>query len=169
MASHGRLQRVLRHLFIPDWVAKRPFTRDVLLRIKDAVHASEARHDGELRVVVEASLPLAPVLRGLSARHRAHDVFAQQRVWDTEHDCGVLIYLQLIDRRVEIVADRGIARRVEQHEWDAICRGMESAFREGAYQQGVLAAIGTITALLARHFPRRGNHPNELPDAPTVL
>ncbi|NBR29019.1 MAG: hypothetical protein EBT83_11515, partial [Betaproteobacteria bacterium] len=91
------------------------------------------------------------------------------RVWDTEHNSGVLIYVQLVDRRIEIVADRGIAARVAQPEWDAICRRMEAAFRERRFEAGALAAIAEITALLARHFPPQGDNPNELSDKPVIL
>jgi uncharacterized membrane protein len=100
---------------------------------------------------------------------RAEDVFSQLHVWDTEYNSGVLIYVQLVDRRIEIVADRGIAAKVEQAEWNTICRAMEQAFKEGRFAEGALQAIERITALLARHFPPRGKNPNELPDKPAVL
>jgi len=96
-------------------------------------------------------------------------VFALLDVWDTEENTGVLIYVQLVDRAIEIVADRGIAKRVPQAEWDAICRAMERAFRAHRYEQGALEAIGTVTAILARHFPPGAANPNELPDKPVVL
>jgi uncharacterized membrane protein len=109
------------------------------------------------------------VLRGQSARERATEVFSNLRVWDTAHNSGVLIYVQLVDRRIEIVADRGINAKVPQPEWDAICRRMEAAFRESRYEGGALTAIGEITALLARHFPPHGDNPDELSDKPVVL
>jgi uncharacterized membrane protein len=105
----------------------------------------------------------------LSPRQLAHRVFAELGVWDTAENTGVLIYVQLVERRIEIVADRGIAERVPQHDWDAICRGMERAFKAGAYQQGALAAIAAVTQILAREFPAGGANPNELPDKPAVL
>ena len=104
------------------------------------------------------------------ARARAEDLFASLRVWDTEHNSGVLVYVQRVDRRIEIVADRGIAARVAQAEWDAICREMEAAFREGRFADGALRAIERCTGLLAAHFPARGRrNPNELPDRPILL
>ena len=96
-------------------------------------------------------------------------MFAELRVWDTGHNSGVLIYVQLADRRVEIVADRGINARVAQAEWDAICRTLETAYRDGAFEHGSLAAIAEISALLRRHFPAADMNPDELPNRPAVL
>ena len=161
------MTRALKHLFLPDWLALRAFSSSDLAKIGAAIHASEKQHDGELRFVIEASMPLA-FLR-TSTRRRAEALFAQLGVWDTEHNSGVLVYVQLIDRRIEIVADRGIAAKVEQAEWSAICRTMEFAFKKKNYLQGALLAIEAITQILARHFPPRRRNPNELPDKPTVL
>jgi len=163
------VRRTLKHLLLPDWLVRRPFPPAVLGRIGQAITASERRHDGELRFVVEGSLHPFDVWRDRSPRDRALEVFSMLRVWDTENDSGVLVYLQMVDRRIEIVADRGIARRVDQSEWDAICRRMESAFRAGRFEAGAVEAIGEITELLARHFPPTGGNPDELPDAPVVL
>ena len=163
------LGRVLKHLLVPHWIALRPFPQAMLKRIESAVGESEARHDGELRFAVEGGLDAEALWRGQSARGRAIELFAQLRVWDTEHNSGVLIYVQLVDRSIEIVADRGINAKVAQESWDGICRRMEAAFGEGRYEQGTLAAIDEVTALLARHFPPGGSNPNELPNQPVVL
>jgi uncharacterized membrane protein len=159
--------RILKHLLTPHWWALRAFPAGALREIEGAIKASERQHDGELRFAVEAGLPSGFLNK--SARARAEALFAQLRVWDTEHNSGVLIYVQLVDRRIEIVADRGIAARVEQHEWNAICRAMESAFKKNNYLEGALLAIASTTGLLARHFPPRGRNSNELPDKPVVL
>ncbi len=163
------VKRVIKHLFAPNWVVARAFSRAALQRIGAAIAKSEQSHDGELRFAVEAGLHLAPLMHGISPRQRARDVFAQLHVWDTEHNSGVLIYLQLVDRRIEIVADRGISARVAQAEWDAICRRMESSFKQGEFEAGSLKAIEEITGLLVMHFPPRGDNPNELPDHPVLL
>lgn len=163
------LKRTFKHLLAPDWLVYRAFSRPALQRIAAAIRQSEAAHRGELRFAVEAGLPLVQLLRGVTPRQRARQVFAQLDVWDTEHNSGVLIYVQLMDRRIEILADRGISAKVGQHEWDAICRRMEDTFRERRFEQGVLDGIREITALLGRHFPPRGVNPNELPDKPVVL
>ena len=163
------IKRIVKHLFAPHWIIARAFPRHALAAIENAIRASEQSHDGELRFAVEAGLDLLPLLRGQIPRQRAIEVFSALRVWDTEHNSGVLIYVQLVDHRIEIVADRGINARVEQQQWDAICRRMEEAFRQKRFEQGALAAIGEITALLARHFPPRGDNPDELSDRPVVL
>jgi uncharacterized membrane protein len=162
-------QRALKHLFTPDRVAMRAFSADVLGRIEAAINASERRHRGELRFALEASLEPLDVLRGIPARARALDLFASLRVWDTEENSGVLIYLQMVDHRIEIVADRGITRLVEQSRWDAVCRSMEVEFRAGRFESGTLAAINEVSELLAKHFPPSGDNPDELPNMPVVL
>lgn len=161
--------RVLKHLFTPQWVVARAFPRSTLDAVEAAIRASERTHDGELRFAVEAGHDLLPLLSGKTARQRAGEVFSNLRVWDTERNSGVLIYVQLVDRRIEIVADRGINAKVSQSEWDAICRRMEQSFRQQQYEQGALAAIDEITGLLARHFPPQGDNPDELPDQAVVL
>lgn len=161
--------RILKHLLTPHWVARRAFPRSALVRIERAIRESEKTHDGELRFAVEAGLHVLPLAKGLGPRERARQVFAQLGVWDTEHNSGVLIYVQLVDRRIEIVADRGVNARVGQEAWDAICRRMEQAFRAGRFEEGALHGIEAITALLARHFPPSGANGDELPDRPVVL
>ena len=163
------LKRIFRHLLTPGWFARRAFTRPVLLRIEAAIRESEKSHDGELRFAIEAGQHLAPLLAGITPRQRAREVFGQLHVWDTEHNSGVLIYLQLVDRRIEILADRGINAKVEQATWDGICRRMESAYRAGAFEAGTVEGISEITQLLARHFPPGDVNENELPDRPVVL
>jgi TPM domain len=163
------LFRLLKHLCTPDWVARRPFTPDVLRKIEQAIKASERQHDGELRFAVEGPLPLRSLVHSQRPRARAEELFSELRVWDTAHNSGVLVYVQLIDRQIEIVADRSIAAKVGQAEWNAICRAMEKSFREGRFAEGAQEAIERITALLAQHFPARGANPNELPDKPLVL
>ncbi len=163
------LKRVCRHLVAPDWLVFRVFSRAALKRIEDAVRQSETSHRGELRVAIEAGVGLLPLLRGVTPRGRALDTFARLRVWDTEENSGVLIYLQLGDRSIEIVADRGISAKVGQAQWDAICHRMEEAFRARRFEQGVLEGIAEITTLLATLFPARSRNPGELPDRPVVL
>jgi uncharacterized membrane protein len=162
-------KRIVRHLSIPRWLARRVFPDTALERIAQAVGRSEALHDGELRVVVEAGLGLADLVKGITPRERAAQVFSAQRVWDTERNSGVLLYLQLVDRDIEIVADRGIAAQVPQAAWEAICGRMEEAFRAGRFEQGMLDGIREITGLLAHYFPPRGSNPDELPDRPVLL
>ncbi len=147
----------------------RAFPQQLLRRVEEAIAASESAHGGELRVVVEANLPLPDLLQGRSTRARAIELFSQLRVWDTEHNSGVLVYLQLIDRRVEIVADRGINARLGQAFWDGVCRRLETAFRAGDFEGGTLSALSTITLALREHFAAVDENPDELPNAPLVL
>lgn len=161
------LLRGLKHLAMPRAIARLKFPQSSLDAIEAAIRNSEMRHRGEIRFAVEASLDLRDLAGG--ARRRAENLFASLRVWDTEDNSGVLIYVQLADRRVEIVADRGITARVPQPAWDAICRRLEDAYRQRRFEAGTVAAIGEITELLVSHFPASETNPNELPDAPLVL
>lgn len=161
------MRRALKHALMPHWLAMRAFPQAALAKIERAVKASEQQHGGEIRFALEGPLHLAHLR--LSPRERARQVFGQLGVWDTEERSGVLIYVQLVDRRIEIVADRGIASRVKQAEWDAVCRAMERSFKAGQFQAGALEAIQSVTAILARHFPPGPGNPNELSDKPAVL
>jgi uncharacterized membrane protein len=167
-----QLFRLFRHLLLPGWWVRRAFTPPLLRAIEAAIGASEVRHQGELRLVLEANLPLPGLLHGQTARARAIELFSQLRVWDTAHNNGVLIYLQLIDRQVEIVADRGIDAEVGPAFWSGVCQKMEAAFRQRRFEAGTLAALDEITAILAQRFPAPGESPpktNELSDAPLLL
>ena len=163
------IKRITRHLLAAPWQVGRAFPRRTLNAIEHAIKASEATHAGQIRFAVEGALHTSPLFKGQSARERAIEVFAQLRVWDTEHNDGVLIYLLLADRDVEIVADRGVHAKVRAHEWEAICRTMESAFKQGNYEGGVVSGILAVTQHLAKHFPAGGRSNNELSDKPVVL
>jgi uncharacterized membrane protein len=161
--------RMLKHLLTPRWWARQRFPATLRQEIAAAVTASEGLHRGELRIAVEGPLPLRVLWRDLSPRERAIEMFSRLRVWDTEENSGILIYLQLVDRRVEILADRGIAARVPQAAWDALCRDLEAAMQVGHCREGVLAAIADATRLLTGHFPARAINPNELSDKPVLI
>jgi uncharacterized membrane protein len=161
--------RWIRHLFLDDFAVRRAFPRSTLDGIERAIATHEKRHRGELRFVVEGGLPVVPLLSGRAARERAIEVFSRLRIWDTEDNAGVLVYLLLADRRVEIVADRGINARVGAAAWDAICGEMQSAFAAGRFEAGAILGIEAISDLLAAHFPPGEENPNELPDTPVVL
>ncbi len=163
------MERIARHLMATRWRVNRAFPGDTLAAIDRAIKASEAAHRGEIRFAVEGALHIDPLLRGQTARERAIDVFSHLRVWDTERNNGVLIYLLLADRDVEIVADRGIHEKVGGQEWERICRNMEAAFRQADYEGGVIGGIREVTRHLAEHFPPVGDDRNELPDKPVVL
>jgi uncharacterized membrane protein len=163
------IPRVFKNLFNGAWQVRRAFPPQSMQKIEAAIRAAEATHHGEIRFAVEAGLDILPLLRAQSARERAIEVFSDLRVWDTEHNNGVLIYLLLADHDVEIVADRGIHARVGTEGWETICRQMEALFREGRFEEGVLAGLEAVSSHLQRHYPRRGDDINELADAPIVL
>jgi uncharacterized membrane protein len=163
------IKRVGRHLLEHRWRLRRIFTPKVLAAIEAAIKASEATHSGQIRFVVEGALDGMPLFRDQPARERALDVFSRLRIWDTEHNNGVLIYLLLADRDFEIVADRGIDAKVGAAGWEKICAEMESDFRAGDFERGVIKGIEAVSRLMTQHFPPQGGGRNELPDAPVVI
>src|SRR6266700_6403372 len=163
------IRRIGRHLLEYRWRVQRIFPPQVLSAIEQAIRAGEATHSGQVRFVVEGALDGAPLFRDQSARERALDIFSQLRIWDTAHNNGVLIYLLLADRNVEIVADRGIDAKVGTAGWDKICADMETEFRAGNFKSGVINGIKAVSRQLATHFPGHSGGPNELPDAPVVM
>ena len=165
----GWIRRGLRHALYTRNEAERAFPSSTLDSITRAITAGEQTHRGEVRVIVEKSLPFAAVRAGLSNRQRALALFADHGVWDTEEHSGVLVYINLADRKVDIVADRGIARKIPAADWQSICNTMTQGFAQGRYEEAVLAALEGVNGLLARHFPATGPRPNELPDKPLIL
>ena len=163
------IRRIGRHLLEHRWRVRRIFPSDVLAAIEQAIKAGEATHSGQVRFVVEGALDGAPLFRNQSARERALDIFSHLRIWDTAHNNGVLIYLLLADRNVEIIADRGIDAKVSAAGWEKICKAMETDFRAGNFAGGVIKGIEAVSRQLAAHFPKHGAGRNELPDAPVVM
>ena len=164
------LARILRHLLTGQLAVRRLFPAASLAAIEEAIKQSERSHGGEICFAVEAALNTASLLKNQTARERAVEVFSQLRIWDTEHNNGVLIYLLLADRDVEIIADRGIHAKVANSEWEAICHTMESAFQRQQFEAGVIEGINRISHHLRMHFPpHSGNEKNELADKPVIL
>lgn len=163
------IQRILKHILATDGQVSRAFPHSALTAIDKAIEASENTHVGEIRFAVEAALDGSPLFKGQTARERAIDLFSQLRVWDTQHNTGVLIYLLMADRAVEIVADRGINAKVDAQEWSNVCRQMETAFRQSNFEGGVVSGVEAVTRRLAQHFPAKGHNSNELPNQPVVL
>ena len=169
--------RWLHHLFLDQLALSSAFPKSALAAIGRAVAEQEKRHRGELRVVIEGGLPVQALVLGRTARQRAEQLFVRYGVANTKEASGVLIYLLIADRRVEILADRGIHERVGETAWEAICGEMQRRFASGNYEEGVIAGLAAASDLLARHFPAAGGgagdpggtNPNELPDAPVTL
>ena len=163
------LARALRHLFSTRWSTRRRFTPAVLGRIEAGITALERRHAGEIRFAVETAFDLPELWYGTTPRRRALAVFGHLGVWDTTGNNGVLIYVLMADRVVEIVADRAMAARVAQPEWDAVCRVMDAHFKAGRFAEGSEAGIAGVGRLLALHFPGQDGDSNEQPDRPVLL
>jgi len=167
----SRLARIWRHRWVDEAHVRRALPADALKRLESRVGASERRHSGQIRICVEAGLPMSYLWRGATARERALMMFSKLRIWDTEHNNGVLIYLLLADHAIEIVADRGIDLHVDDEDWAATAKHMGEAFREGRFEDGLTQALEEVSALLVEHFPLAEGEKarNELPDAPVIL
>jgi uncharacterized membrane protein len=163
------LKRILKHWRLSPWQLRQRFGQATLAAIADAIAASEQRHRGELRFVIEGRLSLPQLLRGLTARERAAQLFDRLAIGNTAEHSGILIYVLLAERQVEILADRGIAARVAQEQWDALCAHMTRQFAAGRYRAGALEGIEGATRLLDEHFPARAKNPDELDNAPLIL
>jgi uncharacterized membrane protein len=168
MAMWNKLKRIFKHRWLDESAARRALPPELLMRLTQRVAASEKRHTGELRICVEAGLPLSYLWRGAAARERAVMLFGKLRVWDTADNNGVLIYLLLADHAIELVADRGLNQHVSTEEWRAIAQRLGAAIHDGRYEDGLTQAMEEVSALLVRHFPLVEGQPNrnELPDHP---
>jgi len=167
----SRLARIWRHRWVDDADVRRALPADMLNRLERRVGASERRHTGEIRICVEAGLPMSYLWRDATARERAIMMFSKLRIWDTAHNNGVLIYLLLAEHAIEIVADRGIDAHVSDEAWAAMAQRMGAAFREGRFEDGLTQALEEVSAVLVEHFPLTDGEAdrNELPDAPVIL
>ena len=167
----GRLMRILRHRWYDETDAQRALDEAALDRLARQVKSSEDRHHGEIRVCVEAGLPLSYLWRGATARDRALALFGKLRVWDTEANNGVLIYLLLAEHAMEIVADRGVARHVPPEHWSRIIEGMREDFRARRYEAGLSRAVDAVDQILLTHCARAPGSADrdELPNRPTLL
>jgi uncharacterized membrane protein len=163
------VKRIYRHFAMTRGQVNRAFPHAALSAIEQAVKTSEMTHMGEVRFVVEGSLDGALLFGGQTAKERALTLFSHLRMWDTEHNTGVLIYLLLADRAVEIVADRGIHAKAGPHAWVAICHEMEAAFKASKFEDGAVGGIQNVARQLAQHFPAAARDANELPDKPLVM
>ena len=176
-----KLKTILKHLWLDSSDAQRAIPLDLLQRLAKRVAASEGRHTGQIRIYVEAALPMSYLWRlGRHGavncsikeliRQRAVMLFGKLRIWDTEHNNGVLIYLLLAEHAIEIVADRGVNRQVTTQQWQAITENMANAFKSAQFEDGLTQAIGEVTSLLVAHFPSAGNvqSANELADEPIL-
>jgi uncharacterized membrane protein len=170
----SRIKRVLKHRWLDASTTRRAIPPDMRQRLQQRVAASEQRHSGEIRIFLEAGLPLSYLWHDAPTRQitrqRALSIFGKLRVWDTAHNNGVLIYLLLAERSIELVADRGLSQVVAPQVWQAIATRMRTAFQQGHFEDGLTLALAEVSTLLVQHFPLQAGeaNPNELPDAPIL-
>lgn len=163
------LSRLIKHLLTTHWEVKRHFPERTLVAIRSAIGDAEATHKGEIHFAIEAALHPMQVMRGITPCERALEVFSELRVWDTQHNSGVLIYVLFADRAVEIVADRGIHAKTGTETWRRITDSMQDAFAAGLFEAGAVNGIAAVAKELIRHFPAAGTNPEELPNDVTLL
>jgi hypothetical protein len=165
-----RWQRILKHRFLDESDVRRALGKDALARLQARVRDSERGHSGEIRLCIEAGLPLSYLWRNATPRERAVAMFGKLRVWDTEQNNGVLIYLLLAEHAIEIVADRGLAKRVPEDHWQHLVADMAAAFKAGRFEAGLNQAVDAVHDLLVQHFPLAAGaeNRNELPDEPSI-
>lgn len=161
--------RFFKHLFTTKGSARRLFPKEDLDQITQAIEDSEKQHRAEVVFVIEASLDPIEVIQGKTGKHRCIEVFSDHRVWDTEENNGVLIYLLLADHDIEIVADRGVYRVAGESYWTELCGQIETSFRNGKFTEGVIEGIRTLTKLLVEHYPKDGIDPDELKNRPSII
>ncbi len=162
-------RRWFNHIQMGSWQVNRAFPAVRLNAIEQTIQTGEIMHGGEVRFAVEGALNIAALRHQQTPHQRAVEVFSLLRMWDTEDRNGVLIYLLLADKAVEIIADRGVHARVGTEGWTTICQQMESFFRAGDYEKGVIVGIEAVNSLLANYYPSPGQRANELPNTPVIL
>ncbi|MBM4234641.1 MAG: hypothetical protein FJ160_10730 [Gammaproteobacteria bacterium] len=164
-----QIERWIKNLVATPLLTRRRFPNHVRQAIEKAVATVESRNAGEIRFVIETALDFSHLRSGCTPRERAVDLFGALGVWDTADNNGVLIYVLMAEHGVEIIADRGIAAKVDAAEWQTLCCVMESHFRDGRFREGALAGIEGVGDLLARHFPNAPGDRNEQPNRPVLL
>ena len=164
-----KLKRAFRHLFTTSRAGKKAFPETTLQAIQEVITAGEKLHRAEVQLIVEPSLPLSEIWEGTSSRERAIELFSTHRIWDTEENSGILIYIDLADHQVEIVADRGIDHITTSDEWRSICQTMTSGFAQGNYHDSAIAALKLLNDILHDHLPDLEGQPDQLPNRPIIL
>jgi uncharacterized membrane protein len=164
-------KRLFGHFLSTSRAAKRAFPGETLEAIQSAIGDGEQSHRAQLKLIIEPALPLSDILEGTTPRGRAHMLFSRYRIWDTEENSGVLIYINLADRAVEIVTDRGVGRVLHQNDWEEVCTIMTQGFAQHRYHDSALAGINHVNRLLVARLPASGfnTRTNELSDRPVIL
>lgn len=163
------MNRYVKNLTTTGFALRRAFPPHVLDAIEAAIRGAEEAHSGEIQFAIECSLDCWKLVRGVSARDEAIQAFAELQVWDTERNNGVLIYVLLAEKDIEIVADRGYTGLIGEAEWREICVVMEQAFTSGDYLGGSVAAVEAVSKLIANHMPHDPDDIDERPNRPALL
>ena len=163
------MKRLMQNIFAGWFRMSSWFPATTLTHIRDVIREGERHHAGEICFAVEARFSFWSVLKGAQTRNRAHQLFSMLRVWDTQDNSGVLLYMHLAEHKVELIADRGIAARVDSAHWQTICDELTADIKNGSADAAVLACIAKINDLLRMNFPAHEDNPRELPDEPVVL
>lgn len=167
------IKRIIRHTLTPGWVTRRIFDYNAMEQIETAIAEAELGHSGEICFAIESGLSTREVWVGKTPRQRAMEVFCALHVWDTELNNGVLLYLEMADKDVEVIADRRAAKRISNKDWKAVCDVVENAAKNDKHVDGVIKAINQIGQLLRQQFPitdsQQSTDKNELSNKPTIL
>lgn len=161
--------RVFRHLFTTQSSVRRLFSQETLAAIETTIASGETLHRAEIRVIIEASLSFSHVFSRITSKQRALELFGRYGIWDTEENLGLLLYINLADRQVRIIADRGIISKILNCEWKRICQALAEQFAKGNFQESTLATLAEINAMLQKEFPQTTPQENQIPDAPVIL
>ena len=176
-----RIQSLAQHLWLDATDTHRRITPAMRERLTAQIAASEQLHTGQIRLCIEAALPVSYLWRwrgGVTmadlTRQRALGLFGRLQVWDTQGNNGVLVYVLLAEHAIEIVADRGLSECAGHAHWLNLAERMSALFKADRLEDGLSLAMLESTALLATHFapdPAHGANArsNELPDAPVLL
>ncbi|TGK00164.1 hypothetical protein EHQ53_04960 [Leptospira langatensis] len=160
---------------IGDWhlsgfsLLRKYFSSKDLKEIKSAVTDSEKSHRGEIRIAIETKLSLYQVLFGKTAKERSVEMFSFLRVWDTEENTGILVYLLLSEKKILILADRGIYKKIGQDRLNEISHKIGTGLKSGKAKEAIVEGIRELSSDLKKHFPAKGKNPNELPDEPFIV
>jgi uncharacterized membrane protein len=169
----NKISRAWRHAKTTKVQGKKAFPSATLAAIQAIIADGENKHRAEVRLIVEPSLDLAAIISGMTSRERAGELFTDYRIWDTEENCGVLIYINLADHQVEIIADRGIARLIPNDHWQAVCKTMTDGFAQALYHDSALNGLTQLNAILKKYFPEgesaHSPQPNQLSNQPILL
>ena len=162
------LKRWFKHfLYISSM--HRYFNKQDRMHIANAVQQAEKGHVGEIQVVIEGHIPCSQAYHQ-NTRLRAQQLFAELGVWDTELNSGVLLYLNLCERKVEIVIDRGLKNATQAETWNEICQNIVVTLAQKEYLRAVIGGVNEIGQVLDQYYVKTDLYDeNELPNEPIIL